>query len=1680
MKKIKKTLSVILCFAMLFSAVQTGAFAANAAMDGEVICQNDFESINAITDDTGFKTATVKRGTRVESWNSVGTSIEDTGYDDPADATAETGFTIASEEKDGKTNKYLTTSTPTIAKEIFHMFGENEKDVTDNEYYAYEFDIRINNNVKNAKVMLDGLSWVKSKITITTFMSFECKDDNTVQINLMDRQNDGYTSKIIPLKEWVNIRVEMKKGIVSVPNSTRTLDAVYYRVFVDGEAINNFCTNCYNSSGQIIKRFRGFGFRSGARTVNDATTQWDLDNIKFYKLSEITAIPVTSINIASAGETNQYLDSLSEVNFTASANTDISDPENVKWYVNDEEKGSGVAFNYTPDAAVGTYSVYAKYNDLQSQTVEIVVSDVQKLEKINVTYTGNIDQFEDSLSKIDFTAAGNIEISDPENIKWYVNDEEKGSGANFSYTPESFGTYEVWAVYGELASEKTAVNVIGYKDPTEAEFKDTTVFYTIGDSEPGVSSNDPKRLNKKSGAAIDADPADEQNKALKLTGTIGKSFIEPQRDFAVSARMYLKSPDAGQTKVSKHSVSFDNKTIATFTYDAQNLNYKVEISGKNAGCVPADKWFNFDLYITASANDDLAAAWRYAKDFVTITGECTNADGESVKNLTGSAVQTIDYSKIKSSMLFFTATNATAYYDDFEIYYPGSFALVKADKETYGEGYGLKLDGKINLEFNRTVCAKTYADNITVKDSDKNKVNANIYLKENNPSVIVVDFSGAKLNENSKYTIEMTDGLKDVTGRHLLDKTVSFETLVDPSDEAFLKELYYTADGSDTKITVPGFSDDIEKDTAYNALVDAGASKITLYARAANEASALVINPADGVIDLSDGSASATVSVTSADGSKTVVHTINFTVSDKKLVESITLSPTELEIWQDFAADLTLNKTVLPETAADKTVVFSSSDKSVADVDMTGKLILKGVGETVITATANDGSGVFAQMTLKVTEPVNRKENQKLNLDWSNTSRVDTQKYLSWPENVGDMQIAMWKNNASGAFTLTADDSIIRDFPAFIELYNQYKIPVTLFVPAIKYNATSGVRHYVRWQEADAVDGLSVQSHTYTHSDFTKKTTAEMAWDYKKGIDTIAQYVKSPQTVVAYASGNAGDISVARQFHIAGRGTTGTPNMGDKTNYLCTNSLSGIGTGNGENAVKTLYDSNYTVYGKSYVGGWTSVHFHGLVDNPSVNEVLAREKYGENATEEQLAEKFTPRDNLEYVYNKWLIPAVNEGKVWAALFADAAMYGQERDTAVLSIKEKTDTSYTFAITDEMDDSIFTYPLTVKIRIPDTWSEVSAYQSGEAVNVVIKEAAGKKYALVDAVPDKGDVKVSTKAVQTPQVSVTAQATAGSITANVNGGEDQNWQNIKTESFDLGTKIKLTAALADGETARFMYWKDDNSGTIVSYENSYEFTVGSEKSVTAVFAAEEEIYVTFRNINGRIQKAQSSADGNIVVPGDPFVYGYEFAGWFKDGVLQSIKAGDSVKAEKDTIYYAAYKEKSDLYKVSYNGSEKSYKYNSKVSLTAEQTKDNKSFSYWMRDGKIVSYNREYSFYVSADTTVSAVYESDVDEEIVLNMAEPVKVSDSKIAFFAERNVPSDKTVIETGILISKTAGLNLENALIKAGAKSTQNAGQFTVRKANVQPEETYYGRAYLIYKDASGVHTLYSNEVFMTL
>lgn len=119
--------------------------------------------------------------------------------------------------------------------------------------------------------------------------------------------------------------------------------------------------------------------------------------------------------------------------------------------------------------------------------------------------------------------------------------------------------------------------------------------------------------------------------------------------------------------------------------------------------------------------------------------------------------------------------------------------------------------------------------------------------------------------------------------------------------------------------------------------------------------------------------------------------------------------------------------------------------------------------------------------------------------------------------------------------------------------------------------------------------------------------------------------------------------------------------------------------------------------------------------------------------------------------------------------------------------------------------------------------------------------------------------------------------------------------------------------------------------------------------------------------------------------------------------------------------------------------------------------------------------YTFYVNADAEVNAVYGKTVNKGIVLNISAVAMTEESKIAFFAERNVPEEYEVIEAGILIGKTAEIEVDNAYAKAIAKSTANVGQYTVRKANVESGVTWYGRAYVIYRNAEGdVLTAYSD------
>lgn len=452
-------------------------------------------------------------------------------------------------------------------------------------------------------------------------------------------------------------------------------------------------------------------------------------------------------------------------------------------------------------------------------------------------------------------------------------------------------------------------------------------------------------------------------------------------------------------------------------------------------------------------------------------------------------------------------------------------------------------------------------------------------------------------------------------------------------------------------------------------------------------------------------------------------------------VNRISVYPENFELPLGFALPCELAVTVSPESATNPTLRWVSSDESVAKVE-NGFVTGVSMGEAEIQAFATDGSLVSSnKIRVKITEPRQAADNQLINLG-EGSGRIDIEKHLSMPENIGEGQVALWNDDKTGAVTITVDDCITGDFEQWMKWTEEYGFPFTFFVPTNSYGTSS-------WQK-DALEeliaaGEDVQSHSYHHySDTVIETlsSAQSILEFKQPIEAINSLAGAACKAIAYSYGE-GDPDYAAQFYIACRGVVPIRlNRADSINYTYINSISMDGRQNItedndgnrslESAIKSLYDKDYLYAGSSYYGGWTSFHTHGL-GTLSDSEIIPDQGSVSTA------------DEYKYLFDNYLYPARDE--IWVGKFAEVAMYAQERDTATLTMLSSDNNSIRYNLTDLMDDNLFNYPLTVKIKVDPTWENISAVQNGQPVKVTEIIDGENKYILVNSVPDRGIVTVS---------------------------------------------------------------------------------------------------------------------------------------------------------------------------------------------------------------------------------------------------------------------------------------------------------------------------------------------------
>ena len=102
-----------------------------------------------------------------------------------------------------------------------------------------------------------------------------------------------------------------------------------------------------------------------------------------------------------------------------------------------------------------------------------------------------------------------------------------------------------------------------------------------------------------------------------------------------------------------------------------------------------------------------------------------------------------------------------------------------------------------------------------------------------------------------------------------------------------------------------------------------------------------------------------------------------------------------------------------------------------------------------------------------------------------------------------------------------------------------------------------------------------------------------------------------------------------------------------------------------------------------------------------------------------------------------LFSYTDKENIWVASYTEALMYYSQWSTAS-AFAEFIDGRIYVNLTDGEDDGVFTAALTVKVTVPDSWTEA---RIGDKTLSIMTDEGGERYVYADIVPDSGEVIIS---------------------------------------------------------------------------------------------------------------------------------------------------------------------------------------------------------------------------------------------------------------------------------------------------------------------------------------------------
>ena len=333
-------------------------------------------------------------------------------------------------------------------------------------------------------------------------------------------------------------------------------------------------------------------------------------------------------------------------------------------------------------------------------------------------------------------------------------------------------------------------------------------------------------------------------------------------------------------------------------------------------------------------------------------------------------------------------------------------------------------------------------------------------------------------------------------------------------------------------------------------------------------------------------------------------------------------------------------------------------------------------------------------------------------------------------------EIGTWEGFRPAAITYTFDDNLPNQYAIAVPMFHAAGFKMTLFTVV---NSWVGTFTWAQAQNAAAY-GDEIASHTMTHPSLTTVSAAQLTNELANSQSNINVRITNELCVtLAYPNCVVPSETVTAQYYIAARICSGSLVPSTPSDFLQISSyiLGNTGPYTTGASINGLADNAVTAH------AWCVYLIHALDGDNGYSPL--------------------PSTALQASVNYM---STNQNKFWVETFGNVVRYIQERNATSVAETSNSGKSITLQVTNNLNNPIYSYPITLRRPLPAGWPAATVAQNGKTVSAQFVTVNSTNYVMFDVVPNGGEV-VLTKSVLPFSMSNPVLTTPTSLTFRLDG-------------------------------------------------------------------------------------------------------------------------------------------------------------------------------------------------------------------------------------------------------------------------------------------------------------------------